>query len=634
MDKNSITGIVLITLMMIGYFYFFVPETPPPSPTSPPAATTEADTVVKAVPAAPDSAVVVDLDSLRQAELADRFSDFAALANGTSQLVEVTTEPLTVTLDSKGGSIQSVYLNDYQTFDKQPLPVISPNPNNEFYFQFAYKGGRVIRSNDLYFTPSATSLTVAGDATQQLVMRAQVDEQRSIEQVYTFKGDQFDFDYEIRFNGFKSDLKNNFYELRWEAHLPKTELSIENMRQKTTIAYRQSGDVEKMGASNDPETEELTTPLKWISYKSQFFSGILIAQEQFESAKISMTTPEHDRINRVMESNLYVEAKRDNEIRNAFTFYMGPNEYSTLRSYKLGLQQEMDLGWWIISYINIGTVYIFKFLESFNLNYGIIIILLAVMIRLALLPLSYKSHISMAKMRVVNNTPEMKALDEKYKDDPQKLQMEKMAIYRKMNVSMFGGCLPMLFSYPFLIALFFFFPQSVELRQQSFLWADDLSTYDSILNLPFSIPGYGDHVSLFCLLMAASTFVFTYYQQKSQPAAGGAAAQMKYIAYFMPLVLLIFLNSYAAGLSLYYLVSNIISITQTLVIRRFVDDEKLLDDLHKAAKKKKKKGGKSKKGKSRLERWVEDQQKKQQAMMKDRQQGKQGGNNRRSRRNR
>ncbi|MEO0472466.1 MAG: membrane protein insertase YidC [Bacteroidota bacterium] len=340
-----------------------------------------------------------------------------------------------------------------------------------------------------------------------------------------------------------------------------------------------------------------------------------------------------------MSSDIVIELPRNKDIQKDFRMYLGPNEYTTLTSYEgLDLQDEMDLGWSFVSFINIGTTYIFKFLEKYISSYGIIVILLAFLIRTLVFPFTYKSFVSMAKMRVLNATPEMKALDEKHKDDPQKLQMAKMGIYREMGVSMFGGCLPMLFSYPFLIALFFFFPQSVELRQQSFLWANDLSTYDAILDLPFKIPFYGDHVSLFTILMAISTFVYTYFQQKSQPATG-TNAQFKYIAYIMPIFLLVFLNNYASGLSLYYFVSNLISISQTMGIRYFMDDEKILAQLRetqKASKKKKKGKGGSKGGSnassgggSRLERWLEKQQKKQQEVAKSRQ----GSTNRSQRRN-
>ena len=274
------------------------------------------------------------------------------------------------------------------------------------------------------------------------------------------------------------------------------------MRSKSTIVYRAGKDVEKMSISDDVETEKVSALVRWVSFKSQFFSQILIADEAspFRSSSLTMSTPEYDEtVNRIMEAKMVVDIDKSNSNHNSFMFYMGPNEYYTLNAYDLQLEDEMDLGWWIVGWINKGTVYVFKFLENYISNYGIIIILLAFLIRFLMFPLSYKSYVSMAKMRVLNNTPEMKALDDKHKDDPQKLQMAKMGIYREMGVSMFGGCLPMLLSYPFLIALFFFFPQSVELRQQSFLWAHDLSTYDSVLDLPFSIPAYGDHVSFVSL---------------------------------------------------------------------------------------------------------------------------------------
>lgn len=639
MDKNSLTGLILIAVMMIAYYVFVVPPPPPPEPPSQEQTSesieqiNEDSSTITEQQLTTTNPVSNDSDSIRESELKDRYSDFYLLTEGEEETVKVVTDELTVNINTKGGAIQSTFLNNTQTFDSLTLPIIADYPGNKFMFQFAYKGGRVIRSDDLFFTPSVKTLTVNGEDSKELTLTAKIDENRSIEQIYTFRGATYDFDYEIRFNGFKDDLKNSFYELIWEAHLPKTEMSIKNMRQKSMIAYRQGSDVEKFSPSDEVESESLKTPIKWVSYKSQFFSAILIAENEFDSGNLTMQTPENEEVNRIMESTLFVEAKRTNEISNRFTFYMGPNEYSTLNSYDLGLQKSMDLGWWIISYINIATVYAFKFLETFISNYGIIIIVLAIAIRLLLFPLSYKSHVSMAKMKVINNTPEMKALDEKYKGDAQKLQMAKMGIYREMGVSMFGGCLPMLFSYPFLIALFFFFPQSVELRQQSFLWAHDLSTYDSIISWNAQIPlissFYGNHVSLFTLLMAASTFVFTYFQQSSQPATGGPAAQMKYIAYFMPIMLLVFLNSYAAGLSLYYLVSNVISITQTLLIRKFVDDEKLLEQMRAAAKSKKgKKGGKAKASKSRLEKWVDNQQKKQQEMMKQRQKQQKGSNRR------
>ena len=627
MDRNAITGIVLMTLLTIGYLYFFAPTPPPPTEKEKTTVERGQDSADSVTTTEPDTAVAVtekspalDADSLDMLKKVQKLGEFASLSKGKPEEVTITTDKLTLTISTQGGAITAAYLNEFKTFDSLPLPVITDHPNNTFFFEFYNSDIQSgTKSSDLFFTPSQKSLEVRGQDSVKLVLKAQLDGNRSIEQIYSFRGDTYDVGYEVKFNRLKDVLgRQTYYNINWSSYLPKTELSIDNMRLKTTIAYRQGNDVEKLTASDEPTEEKINTNFDWVSFKSQFFSSILVSDKPFRSGKVNMRTPQTDEINRVMDAKMKVDINLTDEISNKFTWYLGPNEYTTLNAYDLALEEEMDLGWWIISYINVGTTYIFKFLEKYISNYGIIIIILAFLIRSLVFPLTYKSYVSMAKMRVLNQTPEMKALDEKHKGDPQKLQMAKMGIYREMGVSMFGGCLPMLFSYPFLIALFFFFPQSVELRQQSFLWANDLSTYDSILNLPFNIPGYGDHVSLFTLLMALSTFVYTYYQQKSQPTAAANPA-FKYIAYFMPLILLIFLNNYSSGLSLYYLTSNIISISQTVLIRRFLDDDAILEQMRETQKQMKGKKGKKKSG-GRLQKWVEQQQKKQQEMLKQRQQ--------------
>ncbi|MDX2246156.1 MAG: membrane protein insertase YidC [Bacteroidia bacterium] len=640
MDRNSITGLVLMVLLTLVYFYFFAPKPVPPRPTTNTenVSTVSPDSLIlgESVETTPEVAEVVN-DSQRVASLRDRYSDLHKLVAGEEKVVTVTTDELTINISTKGGHIQSAFLNGYKTFDSLPLPIQANDPRNEFYFPFAYEG-RAVRSDELFFEPSEAGFTLTGEETKTLTLRASIDEGRYIEQVYHFKGNTYDFGYEINFEGIRESLgRESSFTIFWKSYLPKTELSILNLRQKSTIAYRTGTDVDKLSYSDDPESEKLSALVKWISFKSQFFSHILIADQTFRSGNISMTTPENDEsLNRVMEAKLVVDIDKSNSNKNKFSIYMGPNEYYTLRSYDLDLEDEMDLGWSFIGWINKGTVYVFKFLENYISNYGVIIIVLAILIRLLMFPLSHRSFMSMAKMRVLNGTQEMKDLDVKHKDDPQKLQMAKMGIYKEMGVSMFGGCLPMLLSYPFLIALFFFFPQSVELRQQSFLWAHDLSTYDSIFSWDAQIPlissVYGNHISLFTILMAISTFVYTIYQQRSQPATA-ANAQMKYIAYFMPFFLLIFLNRYSSGLSLYYLMSNILQIAQTSIIGLFQSDEKLLAQMYQnrdALKAKKGKGGKEAKPKSRLEKWVEGAQKKQQEALKQRQQEQ--GPNRRSRR--
>lgn len=637
MDRNSATGLILIIAITIGYFAFMsTREVPVPTQTrvTEPVENAQTGDSNFQSPIQPSEATALsDLpasDSLRQLAMKDMYSDWYPLTQGEESLVEIKTDLLTLRVNTRGGSIAKAYLNEYKTFDSLPLPLID-DPRDQFFVEIPYRS-RSIRTDDLYFTPSAKSLTLTGSDSATLTLRAAIDGGRYIEQVYTFRGDAYDVGYAYKMVGLKEFMGNqSFYELFWTSYLPKTELSVSNMRQKTTIAYRNSGSVDDLGYG-ETEEENLQTPVDWVSFKSQFFSTILIADKPFRQGKLVKYFDEGvDSVNAVMNAKLTRDMRKGEEVVDNYRFYLGPNEYTTLTSYKLDLQKEMDLGYFGINFINIGTTYIFKFLERFISNYGIIVIILAILIRMLVLPFTYKSYVSMGKMRVLNNTPEMKALDEKYKGDAQKLQVEKMAIYREMGVSMLGGCLPMLFSYPFLIALFFFFPQSVELRQQSFLWANDLSTYDSIIRLPFEIPGYGSHVSLFCLLMAISTFVYTLYQQKSQPTA--ANNQFKYIAYIMPIFLLFFLNKYASGLSLYYLTANLISIAQTNVIRYFVNDEKLLEKMRATQKEIKSKKGKkgSTKTKGRLEKWMESQQKKQQELTKSKQ--KQSGTSRRDRRN-
>lgn len=609
-------------MLTLGYFYFFAPKPPEKLPEevsvetpineneSPDSNSTVVDSEIGG-----DVAGTISSDSLELLQLKDKYSDFYQVVEGEGEIIKVVTDQLTLEINTKGGAIQAAYLNDFKTFDSLPLPIVAPNPNNEFYFEFGYKN-RALKSSDLVFKPSEKNIQVHGENTKVLSLKAAIDADHYIEQIYSFKGNTYDLGYEVKMKGLRKGLGNStFYELHWLSNLPKTELAIENMRQKSSIVYRLGDDVEKMSPSDDPEKEKLGALVEWVSYKSQFFSQILIAEKPLRSGSVEMTTPNNEQINRVMSSKLIVDVAKENEVSQKFRFFLGPNEYALLEGYDLKLEEQLDLGWWIVGYINIGTTYIFTFLEKYIDNYGIIVIILAFIFRMAVFPLTYKSFVSMAKMRVLNNTPEMKALDEKHKGDAQKLQMAKMGIYKEMGVSMFGGCLPMLFSYPFLIALFFFFPQSVELRQESFLWATDLSTYDSILDLPFKIPAYGDHVSLFTLLMAISTMVYTYFQQKSQPTSG-ANAQFKYIIYFMPVVLLIFLNNYASGLSLYYFTSNIVSIAQTTGIRYFLDDKKILEEMRVTQKNLKgKKGKKASKGK--IQKWMEAQQKKQEAMMKE-----------------
>ncbi len=641
-DRNSVIGIMLMVGLTALYFMFAPKPDPKPQEQANEIAAQTEQTNENAATEEGSTETTGEVptlnDSIRQAQMNSVHGAFAPLMKGEEQFITVTTDKLEITLSSHGGRIVDAKLRDYKTFDSLPLPIVSKELTHDLFFEFVNKQtSQQVISRDLYFTSADwREINISGDETKELVLTAQVGEGQTLQQVYTFHGNTYDLGYSIKMNGMKPYLKNRYYELKWKAEIPKTEKDIKLQRQKTQLVYMQVDDLERIGGmSDDPEEEQVKGDANWISYKSQFFSHALIAKgEPMHSPRFTLTTPvESQEVVKEMYADFQLDLPTTEESSHDFVMYMGPNEFKTLKSYKVGLQKEMDLGYLFISQINIGTIYVFKFFERYISNYGLIILIFAILIKLIVFPLTYKSYVSMAKLRVLNGTPEMKELDEKHKGDPQKQQVEKMAIYRKMGVSPLGGCLPMLLQWPILISMFFFFPQSIELRQKAFLWAHDLSTYDSIMELGFPIPGYGDHVSLFTILMAISIYVYTFFQQKSQPT-NAAMPFMKYLPYIFPIIFVVFLNNYASGLSWYYFAANIISIIQTTSIRASLNDEKLLaemrSNLSKGGKNGKKGGGKKSGG--RLEGWVQKQQRKQEEAMRQRQAGNKGAPNRSAKR--
>ena len=353
----------------------------------------------------------------------------------------------------------------------------------------------------------------------------------------------------------------------------------------TTLSYRFPGEssIEDLGMSEKDKSKKVSTAVNWVAFKQQYFSSVFIAPENLSYAEMSFDTAEEGS-----------ELLKDFSLQTAvpytpqtegydFSFYFGPNKYAILKKVAdaegeaLHLERLIPLGWGIFGWVNRWCVIpVFDFLRNYIPNFGIIILILAVLIKLVISPLTYKSYVSTAKMRVIK--PEVDELAKKYpkQEDAMKRQQATMELYRKAGINPMGGCIPMLIQLPILVAMFRFFPASIELRGQSFLWADDLSSYDSVLNLPFSIPFYGDHVSLFALLMAVALFVFSYvnYQQtaSSQPQMAGMKFMMVYL---MPVMMLLWFNSYASGLCFYYFLSNLITIGQTFFIRRMIDDEKI-----------------------------------------------------------
>jgi YidC/Oxa1 family membrane protein insertase len=396
------------------------------------------------------------------------------------------------------------------------------------------------------------------------------------------------------------------FELSWKMQAPSHEKSREQEQQKTTMFYQYMDDEADYVSETSYEEEALEATIQWVSFKQQFFSAALISKEGFskEGAVVETTELQDENYTKGLSATMGLVFDNGREARAPFQIYLGPNHYQTLSSLEIGLEDQIDLGWGIFGWVNQGLVIpIFNFLDkNTGLSYGIIILILTLLIKLMLSPLTWKNYVSSARMKVLK--PEIEELNKKFEGkDAMAKQQATMDLYRKAGVNPMAGCVPMLLQLPILYAMFRFFPASIELRQEPFLWADDLSSYDSIMQLPFEIPFYGDHVSLFTLLMAISTFFYSKYNMDMSGGANAQMPQMKVMIYFMPFMLLFFFNSYSSGLSYYYFTANVITMLQQFVVKRyFIDEDKIHRQIQENKKKPKKKSG----FQERLEKMAKD----------------------------
>lgn len=515
---------------------------------------------------------------------------FADASTGEEKFFFLENKKVRVKFTTKGGRPYSAELKDYKTFDGKPVYLFD-GETTHFSLQF-FTQNKAIATQALYFQPQTQEESqIAESASKTLVMRLMAGEGRYIDYVYTLEPDSYKLKYTIHMQGMEEVLGKNtaMIDLDWAVDIRQQEKGKKGDAQYATVHYKYfQSETGKLGASapDKPETENLTTKVEWIGFKQQFFSTVLMADNFMTSARISSVTPEDTAAHLktfTAEISLPYEGKSQEDI--ALTFYFVPNHYKTLKAEGHELTDLVDLGWKFIAWINKWFVInIFHWLEGIVGNYGIIIIILTIFFKLLVFPLSYKSILSGAKMKVLK--PQIDEINAKYgADKAMEKQQATMALYKKAGVNPLGGCLPMLLQMPIWIALFRFFPSSFELRQQPFLWAPDLSTYDSILTLPFTVPlGYGSHVSLFTLLMAASMLVTTKMSmdqtQTTQPIPG-----MKLMMYMMPVMMLFWFNSYAAGLSLFYFFSNVLSYLQQIGIKRFINEEEILNKLKENQKK-------------------------------------------------
>lgn len=532
------------------------------------------------------------------ADLQEAYGAFAQAAafQDLSEKVYLENDLVKVELAAKGGRVTSVYLKEYQTYDSLPLNLLRED-SSLFNLTF-WSQNRRLQTSDFIFETTESQF---GDS-QVVSMRLNVQEGKYLEFAYSLAPNTYKVDYTVNLIGLEDIIQpQNPIELDWSVNVPRQELNKDNESMNTSAYYFIDGEVDDLSITSD-DSERVSNP-DWIAFKSQYFSTALTTKGLCK--EVLLSSEEHsgsENYLKTLSASTQLNFNGGSQ-SYAMQWYFVPNHVKTLKSFDNGLEELVPLGWSFIGWINKYVVInIFNAFENWGFGYGIIILMMALLIKIALFPFTYKSYTSMAKMRVLK--PQVDAINEKY-EDKMKRQQEMMALYKETGVSPLGGCIPMLFQMPILFALFRFFPSSIELRQQSFLWANDLSTYDSILDLGFSIPFYGDHVSLFTLLMTATTVLQMKYST-SMSASNSQMPQMKYMMYFMPVIFLGVMNNYAAALSYYYFLANLITFAQQKIIAGMTDDSALLAKMEENKQKAPKKG--KSKFQTRLENMMKEQQ--------------------------
>ncbi|WP_151087237.1 membrane protein insertase YidC [Hymenobacter baengnokdamensis] len=569
MDRNQATGLFLISALLLVYLFFFSPKAEDKAKTQVTTTTTAAPSTTPAV--AP--VLVAPLDS----------------AAGPVRSIELKNPELTLTFSTQGGRVAAVRLNNYKTFFGKPLDLFDAQ-SARYNTRLRTLDGHAVEFAGLNFAASAPQPTADGG--QQLAFTAPVGG-GTVTQTYTLPKSGYEVKYNLKLSGVavaQEPLTFSFVD-----NVRQTEQDLKQNRNHSTINhYLASNDPGSLAeASEKPEEMKIATPIKWAADKHDFFVAGFIADSQpFTSGQFNSTVNLADStfIKTLSTTLTLPVADVTSAAGGQYRFFFGPNQFNLLKAVAPNFDRNVYLGWGIFRYVNRYVVIpVFNFLQQYISSYGIIILLLVIIIKLVTWPLTYKTYESQARMKVLK--PELDEIKAKHPDDQVKTQQETMKLYNQFGVSPLSGCVPTLLTLPILFAMFQFFPNAIELRQQPFLWAHDLSTYDNLIKLPFTLPYLGNHISIFTVLMTISTLFMTY--QSNQMNTAAMQGPMKFYSYLMPLVFFFVLNSFAAGLTWYYLVSNLVTLGQQALTRSFVNDDKIRAQLeaNKVKNKDKKPGG-------------------------------------------
>ena len=580
MDKNSIVGFILIGVIFFGFTWYQSNQYQKQR---------EYQAQLDSVARAEQLLLQMEKDSIAALNAASAQSNDGAASlarprkyldsllnshyTAEAEYVTLSNGKLDLVLTTRGAQPYSARLVEYRTYDSTDLYLVKPEYSD---FNIAVFAGENINTRDMVFQ-------VAEKTDTSVTMRLPFSNGGYMEQKYILPADSYMVSNELSFVNMSGLIprKINSFDIDWNLIVPRFEKGYTNEKQYSKLDYYFSGEKkpEQLGRGGRNDSESIVSRIKWFAFQQQFFSAIMTAGSEFSSGDFSINFYDEDDPDRnlmLCNARLQAELKHDSDkVSVPFEFYFGPNHYRTLKNYDQRYEKIIPLGGSVIGLISRGVIIpTFNFLGRFISNYGIIILIMTILIKLVISPLTMKSYKSSAKMNVIK--PEIDKLNEKYpkQEDALKKQQAMMELYKRAGISPMGGCLPMLLQLPVLYAMFRFFPASIELRQQKFLWADDLSAYDSILDLPFRIPLYGDHVSLFALLMAVSMFLYSK-MTSSQMSNDPNMAGMKFMSvWLMPIMMLFICNNLSSGLSYYYLLSNLITMFQTWFVRRYMVDEK------------------------------------------------------------